>query len=684
MNIGKMRNFGIVAHIDAGKTTTSERILYYTGKSYKMGEVHEGTCVMDWMEEEQKRGITITAAATSCEWNDYQINLIDTPGHVDFTAEVERSLRVLDGAISVFCGVGGVEAQSETVWRQADKYNVPRICFVNKMDRVGADFLKVVGEINERLGMRGIPIQLPLGKEQAFRGVIDLINMKALVYSDDTDKLGINYSIEEIPDEYRKEAEAEREKMIEGIAEQVDSLTEKFLAGETITNEEICNALREGTINLKLVPVMCGSAFKKKGIQPLLDAVCSYLPSPLDRKSIAGINPYTDEAIARKPFPEEPFSALAFKIASDKHGDLTFIRVYSGKIAAGVRVINSGKDKKELISRIYKMHANNREQIDELSAGDIGAVIGLKYTVTGDTLSDADHPIVLEKMEFPETVISMAIEPKNEAEKEKLGVTLAKMAKEDPTFKVRLDQETGQMIISGMGELHLEVIKNRMLSEYKVDANVGTPKVSYRETIGKKVEVEGKFIQQTGGHGQFGHVWITLEPYKGDEPVTFVDAIKGGKIPKQYVRSVEKGIRVTAGEGVAGGYPLIDIKVTVFDGSTHPVDSSDLAFYTAASIALRRGVEMAKSILLEPIMSIEIAVPEQYMGDVISEIHSRRANILEMSSRGTLRIIKGDVPLAEMFGYSTILRSITQGRGTFSMEPLEYRPAPAKVFSSVA
>lgn len=684
MNIEKMRNFGIAAHIDAGKTTTSERILYYTGKSYKMGEVHEGTATMDWMEEEQKRGITITAAATTCSWNDYHINLIDTPGHVDFTIEVERSLRVLDGAICVFCGVGGVEAQSETVWRQADRYGVPRICFVNKMDRIGADFNKVVGEINERLGMKAIPTQMPFGKEQDFKGVIDLVGMKVVIYSDDVDKLGVNFSVEEIPEEYKKDALAQREKMIEGLAEQIDWLTEKFLNGETITNEEIKKAIREGTINLKFVTVMCGSAFKKKGIQPLLDAVCDYLPSPLDRKSIIGTNPYTDEEISRKPLPTEPFSALAFKIASDKHGDLTFIRVYSGKVNAGARVINSGKDKKELISRIYKMHANTREQVDMLSAGDIGAVIGLKFTVTGDTLCDSDHAIVLEKMEFPDTVISMAIEPKTDAEKEKLGAALSKLAKEDPTFKVRMDQETGQMIISGMGELHLEVIKNRMLSEYKVDANVGAPKVSYRETIGKKVEVEGKFIQQTGGHGQYGHVWITLEPFKGEEPVSFEDAIVGGKIPKQYVRSVEKGIRETAATGVAGGYTLIDIKVTLTDGSTHPVDSSDLAFYTAASIALRKGVEMAKSILLEPIMSLEIVVPEQYMGDVISEIHSRRANIIEMGTRGNLRIIKGDVPLAEMFGYSTVLRSITQGRGTFTMEPLEYRPAPAKVFSSVA
>lgn len=682
--IEKMRNIGIAAHIDAGKTTTTERILYYTGKSYKMGEVHEGTAVMDWMEEEQKRGITITAAATTCSWNDYQINLIDTPGHVDFTVEVERSLRVLDGAICVFCGVGGVEAQSETVWRQADRYSVPRICFVNKMDRVGADFLKVVDEINERLGFKAIPIQLPIGKEQEFKGIIDLVKMKALVYSEDVDKLGINFTIEEIPEDYKKEAKVYREKMIEGLAEEIDWLTEKYLSGESVSTDEIMKAIREGTINLKLVPVLCGSAFKKKGVQPLLDAVCDYLPSPLDKKAIVGINPDTDEESTRKPLPTEPFSALAFKIASDKHGDLTFIRVYSGKIAAGERVINSGKDKKELISRIYKMHANTREQTDELSAGDIGAVIGLKYTVTGDTLSDPDNLVVLEKMEFPETVISMAIEPKTEAEKEKLGIALAKLAKEDPTFKTHMDKETGQLIISGMGELHLEVIKNRMLSEYKVDANVGAPKVSYRETIGKKVEVEGKFIQQTGGHGQYGHVWITLEPCKGEEPVTFVDDIVGGKIPKQYIRSVEKGIRETATTGVAGGYPLIDIKVTLTDGSTHPVDSSDLAFYTAASIALRKGVEMAKSILLEPIMALEIAVPEQYMGDAISEIHSRRANINEIITRGNIRIIKGDVPLAEMFGYATVLRSITQGRGTYTMEPLEYRPAPAKVLSSVA
>ncbi|MDN3509735.1 MAG: elongation factor G [Candidatus Jettenia sp. CY-1] len=684
MSLEKMRNIGIAAHIDAGKTTTSERILYYTGRSYKMGEVHEGTCVMDWMEEEQKRGITITAAATTCFWNDYQINLIDTPGHVDFTVEVERSLRVLDGAVCVFCGVGGVEAQSETVWRQADRYNVPRICFVNKMDRTGADFLKVVNEINERLGIKAIPIQLPIGKEQGFKGVIDLVKMKAMVYSDDVDKLGVNFSVEEIPEEYKKDAEIYREKMIEGLADQIDWLTEKFLNNEKITNEEIQKAIREGTIDLKFVPVMCGSAFKKKGIQLVLDAVCDYLPSPLDKKAVVGTNPDNNEEVSRKPLPTEPFSALAFKIASDKHGDLTFIRVYSGKVTAGSRVINSGKDKKELISRIYKMHANAREQIEELSAGDIGAVIGLKYTVTGDTLCDQDQPIVLEKMEFPETVISMAIEPKTDAEKEKLGTVLSKLAKEDPTFRTHMDKETGQLIISGMGELHLEVIKNRMLSEYKVDANVGAPKVSYRETIGKKVEVEGKFIQQTGGHGQYGHVWITLEPFKGEEPVTFEDAIVGGKIPKQYIRSVEKGIRETAATGVAGGYSLIDIKVTLTDGSTHPVDSSDLAFYTAASIALRKGVEMAKSILLEPIMSFEIAVPEQYMGDVISEIHSRRANIIEMGTRGNLRIIKGDVPLAEMFGYATVLRSITQGRGTYTMEPLEYRPAPAKVFSSVA
>ncbi|WP_347272827.1 elongation factor G [Candidatus Kuenenia sp.] len=684
MKFEKLRNIGIAAHIDAGKTTTSERILYYTGKSHKMGEVHEGTATMDWMEEEQKRGITITAAATTCSWKDYQINLIDTPGHVDFTMEVERSLRVLDGAVCVFCGVGGVEAQSETVWRQADRYKVPRICFVNKMDRVGADYYKVVDEINERLGFAAVPIQIPIGNESNFRGLIDIVRMKARIYSDEEDKMGMNFSDEEIPAEYQKKAEEEREKLIETLAEHTDWLTEKFLDGKEITTEEIKKAIREGTINLKFVPVLCGSAFKKKGVQLLLDAVCDYLPSPVDKEAIVGIDPKTNKEISRKPFVEEPFCALAFKIASDKHGDLTFIRVYSGKLTSGTRVLNSGKDKKELVSRIYKMHAANREQVSEVIAGEICAVIGLKDTVTGDTLCDLDNPIILEKMEFPDTVISMAIEPKSDKEKEKLGMVLARLAKEDPTFRMHLDKETGQMIISGMGELHLEVIKNRMLSEYNVDANVGAPKVSYRETIRKKVEVEGKFVQQTGGHGQYGHVWITVEPFKeGDEPVTFVDAIVGGKIPRQYVRSVEKGICDTAITGVAGGPPLIDIKVTLIDGSTHPVDSSDLAFYTAACIAFRKGVEMANSILLEPIMSIEITVPEQYMGDVIGEVHSRRANILEMITKGNIRIIKGEVPLAEMFGYSTTLRSITQGRGTFTMEPLEYRPAPAKSVGNV-
>ncbi|MDR4508867.1 MAG: elongation factor G [Candidatus Brocadiaceae bacterium] len=685
MSMEKMRNIGIAAHIDAGKTTTTERILYYAGKSYKMGEVHDGTAVMDWMEEEQKRGITITSAATSCSWNDYQINLIDTPGHVDFTIEVERSLRVLDGAVCVFCAVGGVEAQSETVWRQADRYKVPRICFINKMDRTGADFKGVVGQISERLGAKAIPIQLPIGKEQDFTGVIDLVRMKAIVYSDDPEQLGKNFTVTDIPAEYLDEAKKQRESMIEGLSEQVDFLMEKFLNSETITNEEIKRGIREGTIGLKLVPVLCGSAFKRKGIQTLLDAVCDYLPSPIDISAIIGIDPATDKEVTRNPDSNDPFSALAFKIASDKHGDLTFIRVYSGSIAAGERVINPGKEKKELLSRIYKMHANSREQINEIRAGDICAVVGLKHTVTGDTLCDPDKPVILEKMDFPETVISMAIEPKSDKEKEKLGIVLAKLAKEDPTFKTRMDQETGQLIISGMGELHLEVIKNRMLSEYKVDANVGAPKVSYRETVAKKVDVEIKFVQQTGGHGQFGHVWVTLEPYKeGEEPVTFVDAIVGGKIPKQYIRSVQKGIMDTATSGVGGGYPLIDIKVTLFDGSTHPVDSSDLAFYTAASMALRKGVDMAKSILLEPIMSLEITVPEQYMGDVISEIHSRRANIIEMITKGNIRVIKGEVPLAEMFGYATALRSITQGRGTYTMEPLEYRPAPAKAISSVA
>ncbi|MDR4505271.1 MAG: elongation factor G [Candidatus Scalindua sp.] len=677
-----LRNIGIAAHIDAGKTTVSERILYYTGRNFKLGEVHEGTAVMDWMEEEQKRGITITAAATSCTWGDFQINLIDTPGHVDFTMEVERSLRVLDGAICVFCAVSGVEAQSETVWRQADRYKVPRICFVNKMDRVGSDFIKVLADIKAKLSKKAIPIQLPLGKEAGFKGVVDLIKCKAYVYGYADDVAGENYEISDIPDDMMPLFKQYREVMIEGIADKVDWFMDKYLNESEITEKDIIKAVREGVISGKLIPVLCGSAFKNKGVQQLLDAVCAYLPAPVDVPPVKGTHPKEDAIEERKPLDTEPFSALAFKIASDKHGDLTYLRIYSGKVESGNRYLNPRLGKKELVSRIYRMHANNREQLDSASVGEIVAVIGLKQVATGDTLCDEGKPIVLEQIDFPETVISMAIEPKSEAEKEKLGVVLGRLAKEDPTFKVTSDKETGQMIIAGMGELHLEVLKNRMLSEYNINANVGAPRVSYRETIKNKVEVEGKFVKQTGGRGQYGHVEIILEPYEGEKSVEFENKIVGGAISKPYIKAAEKGIKDTAETGLSGGYPLINIKVTLIDGSMHQVDSSEIAFYNAASIALKEGVEKAKSVVLEPIMKIEVTIPENYLGDVLGELHSRRAEIMELVTLGDLRIIKGKIPLAETFGYTTVLRSITQGRGSYTAEPLEYKPMPAKVHSA--
>lgn len=684
MQIERLRNIGIAAHIDAGKTTVTERILYYTGKIYKVGEVHEGTATMDWMEEEQKRGITISAAATTCIWGNHQINIIDTPGHVDFTVEVERSLRVLDGVIAVFCGVGGVEAQSETVWRQADKYKVPRICFVNKMDRVGSDFLNVVSEIREKLGAKAIPVQLPLGKEQDFTGVIDLISMKATVFKDTKENLGTKFEEREIPEDLIEKAVKQREQMIENIAEEVDWFMDKYLNGEDITTSDIKKALREGTIGIKLVPVLCGAAFKNKGIQQLLNAVCDFLPSPLDIPPVEGIDQRESVTLTRKPTIDEPFCALLFKIMSDKHGDLSFIRIYSGKIVTGQRVYNPRKDKRELVSRIYRMHADQREQVNEASAGEIVAVIGLKHTVTGDTLCDNNYAIILEKIDFPETVISMAIEAKNEEEKEKLAIVLSKLNKEDPTFRAHTDNETNQLIISGMGELHLDVLKNRMLNEFNINANIGAPKVSYRETIGKTVRVEGKFIQQSGGHGQYGHVELILEPFKCSKSVEFEDKIKDGKIPKQYIKAVEKGVRNIASTGVYSGYPLINVKVTLVDGSFHPVDSSDLAFETAAIIAMKKGVEMANAILLEPIMKVEALVPEQYLGDVLSDLNSRRARISEISDRSGVRIIKSEVPLAEMFGYATSIRSLSQGRGTYTMEPISYMPAPREAYSSVA
>jgi len=681
-DIRKLRNIGVMAHIDAGKTTTTERILYYTGQSYKMGNVDEGTTVTDWMEEEQKRGITITAAAVTCEWRDCTVNIIDTPGHVDFTAEVERSLRVLDGAVCVFCGVGGVEAQSETVWRQADRYGVPRVAFVNKMDRVGADFFAVLGEMEDRLQTNPVAIQIPLGRADQFRGVIDLVGMKAVTFDDES--LGTKYEVTDIPVECLGEAQKWRAQMIERLANCVDSVMEKYVEEKEITEEDLRQGLREGTLRSLVTPVLCGAAFRNKGIQPLLDAVSDYLPSPLDLPPTKGFNPLKEVEVTRKTDPGEPLAALAFKIAADKHGDLTYLRIYSGRMKSGQRLYNATKDKMELVSRLYRMHANQRDQLDVAEAGDIVGVVGLKFTVTGDTLCEKHHPVVLEAMKFPETVISMAIEPKTQADKEKLGQTLSKLAKEDPTFEAHVDPETGQLIISGMGELHLEVLKNRMLSEYNIEANVGQPKVAYRETITRAVEQEARFIQQTGGRGQYGVVTIRVEPFRGKHAVEFESEVIGGEIPKQYIPHVERGVRETAASGPFSGYPLINIKVTLLTGEHHPVDSSELAFHTAGCLALKAAVEKAGPILLEPIMRLEVVVPEIYIGGIIGDLNSRRATISDIDARGNLRVIKATVPLVEMFGYSTTVRSLTQGRGSYTMEPCEYRPAPLNVMSSVA
>jgi elongation factor G len=679
--INKIRNIGIIAHIDAGKTTVTERILYYTGKGYKMGEVHEGTATMDWMPEEQERGITITSAATTCEWDDHCVNIIDTPGHVDFTAEVERSLRVLDGAIGVFCGVGGVEAQSETVWRQADKYKVPRLAFVNKLDRVGSDFFAVVKEIEERLDARPIAIQMPLGKEQEFRGIIDLIRLKAVTFQGD---YGEKVVEEEIPSDLVAEAQYRREEMIERIAEHSELMMAKYVEGVEPTVDEIYAGLREATVRSAATPVLCGAAFKNKGIQPLLDAVARFLPSPLDIPPLQGHHPkQKDTVLTRKPSPDEPFAGLVFKIFSDQHGDLNYVRIYSGQLFSGKRVYNVNKDKKESISRIYRMHADSRAQVETAGPGDIVAVIGPKFAVTGDTLCDERHPVILERISFPQTVISMSIEPKTQADKDKLAIVLSKLAKEDPTFDRRMDSETGQMIISGMGELHLEVLKNRMLRDFGLDANVGRPRVSYKETITRATEAEGKFIRQTGGRGQYGHVEIRVEPFHGESPVEFENKIIGGAIPKEYIPAVEQGIRETAKSGVVTGYPLINIKVTLLDGSFHEVDSSDIAFNAAAALALREAVKRVGVELLEPIMKLEIAVPEQYLGDVIADLNSRRADITEMQARGSMRIIHAKAPLAEMFGYSTALRSASQGRATYTMEPCEYRIAPRQIYEKI-
>jgi len=671
-----------MAHIDAGKTTTTERILYYTGVSHKIGEVHEGTATMDWMEQEQERGITITSAATTCSWRDYNINIIDTPGHVDFTIEVERSLRVLDGAVAVFCSVGGVEPQSETVWRQADKYGVPRIAFINKMDRVAADFFRGVQMIKDRLKANPLPIQLPIGKEDTFKGVIDLVRMKAVIWSDES--LGADYHEEEIPADLLEEAVEYREKMIEEISSHDDALMEKYLSGEPLSEQEIMAAIRACTIAIKFCPVICGSSFKNKGVQNLLDAVVDYMPSPMDIPPIKGIDVDTNEEIERIASDTAPFSALGFKIMTDPFvGQLTFFRVYSGVANAGSYIYNSTKGKRERLGRILKMHANKREEIKEVFTGDIAAAVGLKYTTTGDTLCDEDKQVILESIDFPEPVISIAIEPKTKAEQEKLGFGLQKLASEDPSFRVKTDEETGQTIISGMGELHLEIIVDRLMREFKVEANVGKSQVAYRETITKKVKVEGKFVRQSGGRGQYGHVWLEVEPQEAGKGFEFVDAIKGGVVPREYIPAVGKGALEATDNGVLAGFPVVDVKVTLIDGSYHEVDSSEMAFKIAGSMGFKEGCAKAGPIILEPIMSVEVVVPEDYMGDVIGDLNSKRGRIMGMDSRAGAQVISAMVPLASMFGYSTDLRSATQGRATYAMTFDHYEPVPKSVAEEI-
>ena len=680
--LDRTRNIGIMAHIDAGKTTTTERILYYTGINYKIGEVHEGTATMDWMVQEQERGITITSAATTCLWRDHRVNIIDTPGHVDFTIEVERSLRVLDGAVGVFCSVGGVEPQTETVWRQADKYQVPRIAFVNKMDRLGADFFRVVQMIKDRLGARAVPLQLPIGAEDKFIGVIDLVRMKAIVWEDES--LGAKFRDEAIPEALASAAAEYREKLIEAAADSDETIMEKYLEGHEISEAELTKAIRSATLAIKIIPVLCGSAFRNKGVQPLLDAVIEYLPSPLDIPPVKGIDPDTQAPDERPAKDDAPFSALAFKIMTDPFvGTLSFFRVYSGSLSAGASVYNSTKGKRERIGRLLKMHANKREEIKEVYAGDIAAGVGLRTATTGDTLCDENDPIILESIEFPEPVISIAIEPKSKADQEKLGLSLQKLAAEDPSFRVRTDEETGQTIISGMGELHLEIIVDRLLREFNVGANVGKPQVAYKETVRKAIEQQGKFIRQTGGRGQYGDVWIKLEPQQPGAGFEFVDAIKGGSIPREYIPAVEKGVKEATENGALAGYPMVDVKVTLFDGSYHDVDSSEIAFKIAGSMAFKEAARKASPVLLEPIMSVEVVVPEDFMGDVIGDLNSRRGKVLGMDTRPAAQAIDARVPLAQMFGYATDLRSMTQGRATYTMQFSHYEPVPVNVAEGI-
>jgi len=667
-----------MAHIDAGKTTTTERILFYTGVTYKMGEVHEGTAVMDWMVQEQERGITITSAATTCFWKDHRINIIDTPGHVDFTVEVERSLRVLDGAVAVFDAVAGVEPQSETVWRQADKYKVPRIAFINKMDRIGADFDMGVKSMVERLGAKPVPVQIPIGAEDKYMGQVDLLKMKAVVYKDDT--LGADYYMQDIPAELADEAQSHREKMIESLADVDDTLMEKYLEGQDISEDDLKAALRKGTISLKLTPVICGTAFKNKGVQQLLDAIVDYLPSPEEVLPVEGVAPGNGKIIVRPAKDDEPFSALAFKVVADPFvGQLTYLRVYSGVLSAGSTVLNSTKGTKERIGRLLKMHSNKREELKEVHAGDIVAAVGLKNTLTGDTLCDLKEPVVLESMVFPEPVIAVAIEPKTKADQEKLSQALAKLAQEDPTFKVSVDEETNQTIISGMGELHLEIIVDRLLREFKVGGNVGKPQVAYRETIRTESKAEGRFVRQSGGRGQYGHVYITLGPSEPGKGFEFENKIVGGSIPREYIAPVEKGIKEAMDSGVLAGYPVVDIKATLYDGSFHEVDSSEMAFKIAGSMAFKEASKKANPVLLEPVMAVEVVTPEEYMGDVIGDLNSRRGKIQEMSRRGAVQVVKAVVPLSEMFGYATDLRSKTQGRATYTMQFSRYDEVPKQI-----
>jgi elongation factor G len=679
----KTRNIGIMAHIDAGKTTTTERVLYYTGRSYKIGEVHEGTATMDWMVQEQERGITITSAATTSFWRDCRINIIDTPGHVDFTMEVERSLRVLDGAIGILDAVSGVEPQTETVWRQADKYRVPRIVYVNKMDRVGADYFRCLSMLKERLGAHAVPIQLPIGREEKFRGVVNLIDEIAYVWIDD-ESLGQKFTTEAVPADMKEQVKEYREKMLEGLAEVDDHLMEKYLGGEKITPEEIRAAVRAGTISMKIFPVIAGASFKNKGVQPMLDAVVDYLPSPLDIPPVKGVNPETGEPDTRTADPKAPFSALAFKIMNDKFvGQLVFVRVYSGTLNSGSGVYNSTRDRKERVGRLVRMHANDREDIESVSAGDIAAVVGLKDTRTGDTLCDPNKAIVLESMDFPTPVIAVAIEPKTKADEEKLGLSLARLALEDPTFKVNVDPETNQTLIHGMGELHLEIIVDRLLREFKVEANVGKPQVAYRETIRQKAEAQGRFVRQTGGRGQYGDVWLEIEPTGVGSGIIFENKLKGPAIPREYVPAVEKGVKEAAETGILAGYPMVDLKVALTDGSYHEVDSNEMAFKIAGSMGFKEAARKAKPVLLEPVMDVEVVTPTEFQGAVVGDLNSRRGKIISMDARASAQVIRANVPLGQMFGYATDVRSMTQGRATYTMQFARYEEVPRPIAEEI-